>query len=86
MNRIDTGCEKKTPSTMADDASETSLVLRSEGIRALTLTQAEQLIQHNNNRIAFLVEQNRHLQVGLWGVVAPPGGRWCAGTVRHAYP
>ena len=37
--------------------------LRAEGIKALTLAQAQQLMGHNLDKVAHLLEQNKHLQV-----------------------
>jgi hypothetical protein len=43
--------------------SSTDTILKAEGLRALTPTQAQQLINHNLAKIAHLEEQNQHLLV-----------------------
>ena len=51
-------------------AYATDGLLRAEGIKALTMTQAQQLVEHNLNKIAHLFEQNKHLEVNR-GADAP---------------
>lgn len=53
------------PPSLMSTLYSTDSALREAGIKALTVTQAQQLLNHNANKIAFLTEQSAHLKAGL---------------------